>query len=185
MVQYFEIPGVAGPYFECPRYGTLSKEACRRNYRAAPDASKNGRLSGCIECEVGAGHCGVEIVHRGVSADVVCSRCRRSSAQLRTSESDGGGRMRLVRGSICVSCFNREREFLKGCNAKGTRPQKWSRLIAVSVGYVSRSRGFSVTRLPLAIDRIEAALTVMRRNDEPVSIGWLASGVKGGVACGV
>lgn len=41
----------------------------------------------------------------------ICGRCHRIAP-------------RLIRGHICVSCYNREREILLGKNAKGGKPVK-------------------------------------------------------------
>ncbi|RKR44576.1 hypothetical protein [Paraburkholderia sp. BL17N1] len=59
----------------------------------------------------------------GQSAALACIRCLKSAA------TNGRliGRMRLVRAqTICVSCYNREKEVLRGANAKGARPKMWA-----------------------------------------------------------
>jgi hypothetical protein len=153
----------------------MSTAACAKNYKAAPADAKSGRLCGCIGCSVGSEHAGVSIPAPGISDDVVCSRCLRSASQMR--ESSVG--MRLVRGTICVSCYNREKEVIRGRNAKGTPPRKWARLFPAGIGYVSGG-SFCVTKLPLVAHRVEAMLTVMRRAPGPVSIGWVAARSLGG-----
>lgn len=59
----------------------------------------------------------------GQSAALSCIRC------LKTSMTNDRliGRMRLLREhTICVSCYNREREIRIGANAKGGRPKVWA-----------------------------------------------------------
>jgi hypothetical protein len=48
--------------------------------------------------------------HSALYGTDVCSRCGCGSAR------------RLIGGTRCVSCYNREREFVRGRNRKGTRP---------------------------------------------------------------
>jgi hypothetical protein len=61
----------------------------------------------------------------GKSLSSGCIRCERTSVTNKRLV----GRMRLVRRStICVSCYNREREVLRGANAKGASPVKWAAL---------------------------------------------------------
>lgn len=57
---------------------------------------------------------------------VACVRCGRDGT---TAGTRLVGRFRLVRShTLCVSCYNREREFLHGKNAKGAPPVKWNGL---------------------------------------------------------
>jgi hypothetical protein len=170
MSDYFAVEGFTGQYFACKRYGTMSVAACARNYEAAPQAVKTGRLDGCIACPLGAQHAGkpscAMTAPPQASRRRVCVRCRRSG---RESDSRLLGRMRLVRGhTICVSCYNREREVLHGHNAKGGMPRKWAGLHRPRVASVCDARTV-VKRLDSpVVDRVEAALTLMR---EPGAIG--------------
>ncbi|MGF6608796.1 hypothetical protein OKW45_003718 [Paraburkholderia sp. WSM4175] len=70
-----------------------------------------------------------------------CVRCERTA---RTAERLVG-RLRLVRDhTLCVSCYNREREVITGKNAKGARPRMWdeklfeTRLVCVEAGLQKR-----------------------------------------------
>ncbi|MGY6161850.1 hypothetical protein [Paraburkholderia strydomiana] len=55
-----------------------------------------------------------------------CVRCQRSNAN--GSESFLG-RIRMIVGrQICISCWNREREVMKGSNSKDAMPVKWAHL---------------------------------------------------------
>jgi hypothetical protein len=60
-----------------------------------------------------------------VIGPITCVRCGRDSRNATRHV----GKLRLVRDrTICVSCYNREREILAGANAKGGRPTKWMHL---------------------------------------------------------
>jgi len=59
------------------------------------------------------------------SQGLACVRCERTS----TTATRVIGRLRLVlHHTICISCFNRQREILAGSNSKGARPVKWAGL---------------------------------------------------------
>jgi hypothetical protein len=178
-VEYFDMEGAPGKYFACSRYGTMSVASCGKNYAAAPLASKTGRLEACVGCPVGLAHSGSLLTSLVPSvappvpeSGLYCVRCRRSG---RDQDSRLVGRMRLVRGhSICVSCFNREREVLKGANAKGAKPKKWKHLFYARIGLVS-DKGFRVEQLSHPVhDVFEAMLTVNRRPaaDRPQFLCW-------------
>jgi hypothetical protein len=62
----------------------------------------------------------------GQSSELPCIRCTRTS---KTCGERYVGRFRLVRNkTICISCYNRERETCLGKNAKGGTPRKWTNL---------------------------------------------------------
>jgi hypothetical protein len=59
----------------------------------------------------------------GQSAALSCIRCQKTAMTNQRLI----GRMRLLREhTICVSCYNREREIRIGANAKGGRPKVWA-----------------------------------------------------------
>ena len=77
----------------------------------------------------------------GQSAALSCIRCQKTSM---TNERLIG-RMRLLRQhTICVGCYNREREIRIGANAKGGRPKVWAgklfetHLVCVEAGVQKR-----------------------------------------------
>lgn len=147
----------------------MTAGSCAKNFAAAPEAAKSGRLQGCIDCPVGAAHSGVPPTTKPAPAPLTyrsaCLRCRRSGQE---ATSRLLGRMRLVRGhSICVSCYNREREVLQGANAKGAKPKKWSGLRILDAVYL---KGGIAVRDRLAVpvlDPLEAMLTVLRVKGAP------------------
>lgn len=165
-VRYFQPEGVPGEYFECARYGLMSTSACSRNFTDAPAAIKRGRLQHCIGCALGRRHAGIpddpvpapersSLVYR-----IACVRCRRDG---RSESSRIIGRLRLVRShTICVSCYNREREIRIGQNAKGARPKKWRGLFHTRVAYIANGHVVVAPHPDPVIDRIELALTMLR-----------------------
>jgi hypothetical protein len=174
-LEYSELEGVPGKYFTCPSgYGTLSVVACIRNFTEAPELARAGRLQKCIGCRIGACHTGVQAAEEAPKAQQslqyrpVCVRCRRDST---TQGTRLIGRLRLVRAhTVCVSCYNREAECLKGRNSKGARPKKWAGLYFTRGAYVSDGRAIVVDLPDPVIDRIEVALTMIRRGHK--SVAW-------------
>ena len=81
--------------------------------------------------------------------------------------------MRLIRGMICISCYNREREALKGLNRKGTRPEK---LTAEMLGRrsISYQAGGAVRTkvIERAIDTLEVMVAVLRDEKQAPRFGW-------------
>jgi len=174
-VVYESISGVQGQYFRCP-FGVaklLSTKACAGLYCEAmsPKGLRDGLRIACRSCEVGASHAGVSVTTASSSrflGTMTCSRCQKQAT-------------RLIRKSLCVGCYNREIEFLKGRNAKGGKPIHAKpvapALIACQVGEEVAMR---VRRLDRVTSRIEAVLSVLRLEDKSVSFGWIgASVVKG------
>lgn len=172
MVDYFAVEGFDGQYFSCKRYGTMTPAACAKNYDAAPVASKNnGRLEACVGCAVGAIHAGKPVTEKSMIVyRPVCLRCRKSTS------SDGCrlvGRMRLVRHStICVSCYNREREVIHGANAKGAAPKKWAGLYKPRLAYVSENKTVMEQMSTPVVDWAEALLTVVRQGKRDLLFCW-------------
>jgi len=179
-VIYFAVDGFDGKFFTCARYGTMSPGSCSKNFAAAPEAARRGtRLEACIGCDVGQHHTDPVALpkpvpaHQSFAYRQICVRCRHSGDD---DESRLIGRMRLVRGqTMCVSCYNREREVLKGKNAKGARPKKWRHLFYVRIASVENG-AMRIEQFDHPVrDRLEAMLTILRRKDGPRVMGWTTS----------
>jgi len=167
-VMYFNVDGMLGNYFTCTRYGTMTPGACARNYRDAPKFARSGRCGACIGCAVGVKHAS----DGNADAPVVpstqsgsrraCLRCRRSGMD---DASRLIGRMRLLRGqTLCISCYNREREVQQGKNAKGSAPRKLAGLFMTRVSYVLNGKAVNRESMTVPVcDRIEAALVTIRQ----------------------
>jgi hypothetical protein len=182
-LQYVTLDGVPGKYFTCPSgYGLLSVGSCARNFMEAPEQVRAGRLQKCIGCNVGACHAGVETIKEAPKAQQslqyrpVCVRCRRDGTK---AGSRLIGRLRLVRArTICVSCFNREKEVIAGRNSKGAKPKKWGGLFFTRAAYVADGKAIVVDMKDPVIDRIEVALTMIRRGHK--SVAWARPAVTRG-----
>jgi hypothetical protein len=99
--------------FDCTAlHASLSPSSCADNYI-------NRKCFACTGCSIGATHSGKAIQ---TSPDVAhrsgeCIRCRRQDVR------------RQIAGALCVPCYNREREVLKGRNAKGAYPTVLSKTL--------------------------------------------------------
>lgn len=141
MVEYFRIDGAPGEYFRCEKLmARLSVESCAQQYRRA-----KGGYSACTRCPIGAAHAGEELVVGLPSR--LCLRC-------------GGSDKRLIRGVVCISCYNRERELRLGRNAKGSFPAHARRVREADV-FVA---GVGRVRVERVADVAEAVLIALRRN---------------------
>ena len=102
---YFQIDGAPGDYFACkPLRATLSTAACAQRYERDNGPHQSGTASSCRGCAIGALHAGGK-APSPLYGSLICPRCERGAA-------------RLVRG-LCVSCVNRQYEFVRGRNARG------------------------------------------------------------------
>jgi hypothetical protein len=113
-IEYFNFPGAVGQFFDCAAYrAKLSTTACAQRWREAQTVTGHEayRFDRCRGCPIGAEHAGEKIIRYSFLFDsVMCPRC-------------GVGTTRMIGGTRCVSCYNREREFVRGRNAKGTAPK--------------------------------------------------------------
>ncbi|MBB3017637.1 hypothetical protein FHR70_000677 [Microvirga lupini] len=125
MVEYFTLEELPDrPMFRCERRNaTLQVSACAGMWSEANGKAAPERLDRCKNCPLGAKHAGVGEISlsplRGMS---ICARCHQ-------------GTTRLIRKHLCVSCYNREREFNLGRNAKGSAPVKHPPLHNIEIRY--------------------------------------------------
>ncbi|AKZ26567.1 hypothetical protein ACH51_09595 [Ralstonia solanacearum] len=86
---------------------------------------------------------------------------------------------RLIRGMICVSCYNREREALQGRNGKGNAPVLLTaemlgrQKVTYQVGGEVRTK--VVER---AVDTLEVVMAVLRDEKQTPRFGWRAPGLR-------
>ena len=176
-VEYFEIsdllPGVK--QFTCARYrATLSVESCADRFRKAngndPDVHVD-RYHECRRCPLGALHSGAgrDLNLGRVSRVTICGRCR-------------AGATRLIGKHLCVSCYNRQREWLLGKNAKGTKPVKLAPLDPRRICYMS-GKAPKTLYMPLTVDTEELIISALRDEKQdprfghsPASMAWLLDG---------
>lgn len=166
-MEYKTIEGVAGRFFRCSGLNaTLSDAACSKNYRWA--MSEYGQREGfrpqCRGCDIGALHSGISPIQMSRSrflGRLYCTRCQNPAR-------------RLIRKTICVSCYNREREVTVGKNAKGGIPIHAKPFAPATLAcYVGDQLETKVRRLDRVTSRVEAVLAVLRMEPKPVTFGWL------------
>lgn len=177
-VTYKTLEGVPGRYFDCACVGaTLSVSACAAMYAEAmsPKGLKEGRRVACRGCELGAAHAGVPSSVASASRFLGVSYCARCH----------GDAPRLIRGSICVSCYNREREVLIGKNAKGGKPIHGKPVgVATLACVLDGGATTQVRRMDKVVTRLEGVLSVLRTEAKSVAFGWVGASVirEGGAA---
>jgi hypothetical protein len=139
--------------FTCPHHVgnlRLTPQACAQNWKRARKAEPWDALRVCRGCEIGAGHAGETPAPQAPSARE-CLRC-------------GGTDKRLVRGQICISCYNRERELLTG-RYRRTVPPQGLRVTQMQVLLAGR-----LEPLPVQVASITEALLVAARRQPGTAI---------------
>lgn len=138
LIQYVElVPGLK--HFECTRqHATISTVTCGARYVEALLKPESCRLGLCRTCQIGPMHVGPEQQTRRVAA--VKASLQVASGGLmpadnprmcvRTRRRD----QRLVNRALCVSASNREQEWRRGRNAKGSAPATFLPLTARRIG---------------------------------------------------
>lgn len=155
-VVYFENPLTPGRrYFDCERMrARLATDTCAGMWRQAN--GDDGDREACKRCPVGARHAGVtDAPTTDLAGSVVCSRCHRPAR-------------RLIGGMHCVSCKNREYEFIRGRNAKGTAPDIClkRRTLRYLVGDEPRAMASNLT-----LDSDELVVAALRDGRRRVRLG--------------
>lgn len=150
IVQYFErteLPGV--PAFRCEKlFATLSVASCADMWRKANHDNLD-RLARCKTCPIGAMHAGETAASLSpFMGSTVCARCQSTAT-------------RLIGKHLCVSCYNRQREFVIGRNSKGSRPSKMKPLGRRTVRYFAAGEPRTLT-LDLSADTTEMVVAVLR-----------------------
>lgn len=160
MVDYFTYENVPGKnFFRCERMrATLSTDACQASWRRA-DALNDGSHHACRLCPIGAVHAGeVAASMSPLKGTLTCARCHRSAG-------------RLIHGMVCVSCYNREMEKVKGRNAKGTKPIKLGALCRRKIVFLNGGELRSL-RLSRSVDIDELIVAALRDSKNYVVFGF-------------
>lgn len=159
MVVYFEraeMPGVK--HFGCERMrATLAVGSCGSMWRQA-NMGDGGREA-CVRCLLGAQHAGeAQASDSPLRLSKTCSRCHNPAR-------------RLIGGMHCVSCKNREYEFLKGRNAKGTKPTKLRDLCPRRIRFLAGSEPQTLA-MRLSLDTDELIVSALRDTPQRVRFGF-------------
>lgn len=113
----------------CPRMPgglRLSPASCARSYQAGKTAEPWETSHHCQGCEIGARNAGEKVIVVPPRQHF-CARC-------------GDPTHRLIGRLLCASCFNRQREYVIGANARGTptfayqAPAIWDTDLGIQVG---------------------------------------------------
>ena len=152
--EYFSIAGAPGQFFRCDAYrATLSVKACAGRFKAAQSA-RGDQLDGCVLCRgcpIGSTHAGQPVSRFSpLYGQSICNRCQ-------------SGSMRLIGDEICVSDYNRQREFLSGRNSKGTRPVKARQLDRRIIRISIEGGPVRLVDKPLSTDNLEVMVGVLRK----------------------
>jgi hypothetical protein len=114
----------------------------------------------CRGCAIGAHHAGEPDANLSDIHNVkVCSRCRHEVR-------------RLIFGNLCVSCRNREYEFVRGYNARGTPLTKLTALEPRQVRYFEGGT-IHTRRSPLSSSIDELLVGTLRDAAKRVMFGFV------------
>ena len=161
-IDYFELPELPGKrMFRCEkRKATIGVDACSSMWAAGHQKDAHERLWLCRGCSIGAQHAGVsDATLSPLYAAPICARC-------------GCGSTRLIGGHVCVSCKNREYEYLKGRNARGNAPVTHPPLHRLSIRYRTGGRVKTLERCNV-VDSLELVVAALR--DEPKQVTFTIS----------
>lgn len=158
---YSHLPDLPTPTFECTKlHARLSVATCASMWRPANEGHSE-RYSACRSCFIGATHAGVSNAsHSPIRGALICARCEESAT-------------RLIHHHICVSCFNREREVIRGRNARGAYPVRAAKLSARSVFFME-SGVARFKRLERTASSAELLIATLRDAVHTVMFGWRA-----------
>lgn len=153
-IEYFEILELPGkPMFRCEKKrASLTTTACSAMWTGGSTKNSDDRFWQCKGCAIGAKHAGVgDATLSPLFAAPICARC-------------GSGATRLIHGHLCVSCYNRAREWIKGCNARGTVPVTHPTLYCMAIRYRAGGRVKTLTKSNTACS---SELIIAALRDEP------------------
>lgn len=128
--------------FTCPRHPgglRLTESSCAAQWQRGRLAAPWDSVYRCHGCEIGAANAGCP-PPPPAPGRTLCCRCGRIG-------------MRLIRGQICVSCYNREREVRIGKDRRGNVPVSLppALSLSLSIGVGERFDGLAASRMELAI----------------------------------
>lgn len=176
-LSYQTLPGIPGEYFRCDKLAAeFTTDSCAKRWQGQQTRDHIGMP--CYRCPIGASHANKAVDHDQYRK-FECVRCHQHSHK-------------LVRGLICVSCYNRQQEVLKGQDRRGNPPKAYERLGQVEPApkKLVRIHLFEIRYIPLGTeevktyrhqgaDRQEAMLAVLRQHAKPpvfVSVAPVESG---------
>ncbi len=152
--------------FRCERQrATLTTTSCARMWRAAQERAAPPQpwesLAHCHGCPIGARHAGrpdLILFAPATALRLICPRCTRQAT-------------RLIRGRLCISCYNRDLEARKGRNAKGSRLRLCAVLHAAELAVIEGNGAVRHVRQAPVVSLAEAMLMIARAAKAPVAFG--------------
>lgn len=161
-MEYFTIPELPDkPMFKCARLSAVIQVSnCSRMWDLANRNKTKSQCatSLCKGCSIGADHSGVSDVSSSfLSGSNICARCHRTGS-------------RMVGGHICVSCWNREREWLIGKNRRGVPPKFHPVLYVAVIKFWSEGVVKSIEKAHTA-SNVEMIIACIRDNSKQVTFG--------------
>lgn len=168
-MEYFTLPELPDkPMFRCDRMSaTLQVSNCARMWEEAnrKKPASQCNTSQCKGCSIGAEHAGISNVSKSqLSGKPICARCHRVG-------------LRMVGHHVCVSCWNREREWIIGRNRRGVPPKHHPPLYQATIRYVSDGAVKTLTK-PHVASMLELIVSCVRDNAKQVTFG-LVRGMNG------
>lgn len=151
------------PTFLCDKLKmTLTKPGCARLFLSAERQKPEPweARSACRNCSIGAAHAGRVVQAASVALDEIrriCPRCERPAS-------------RMIRGELCVSCYNRDREVTVGRNAKGHRPQLADKLHTFHLVVIQGGLS-NVVHRPRVTGAPEAMVSLAKQIGQSVAFG--------------
>lgn len=163
MPEYLTLPDLPGKkLFRCERLlATITTDSCSSMWKQANHDNVEARAR-CKVCPIGAVHAGENDANMSpLKGALICARCERPAP-------------RLVGGIVCVSCKNREYEWVKGCNAKGSRPVKMAPLAPRCLRYMDGKEPCSIKR-NLTKSTSELVIATLREARHRVAFGFASA----------
>lgn len=160
-INYYERPEMPGKrFFRCERRrADIQVSVCASMWSDGQQRGASERFWICRGCEVGECHAGADNANKSsFYLKPVCLRCLRMT-------------MRMINNLICVSCVNRQYEYLKGRNARGTRPVAHPPLKKHSITYFSGGKAKTISQ-PHVTGLVE--LIVLALRDDPNRVRFSA-----------
>lgn len=165
---YFELPEIPGRlHFKCDVLkATLAVSACSQMWKSA-NYENTERLHRCKCCPIGAKHSGETSASMSpLLGKMICGRCHR-------------GAERLIEKHLCISCWNRQREYKLGKNARGQMPKLARRLDRRQLRYFAGGDARILT-IDYTVDTTELIVAVLRSSKKHVTFSF--QGLPGGIA---
>lgn len=134
-----------------PYSATLSKTFCSQSHKKAN--SKEGMAAKwrtkCRQCPVGAESLGSDeyLARSTLFGSKVCARCEKKST-------------RLVRGVVCLSCYNRELDGITGLNAKGNPLKLVRTYYCATVKFITLTGETKQQKIKIVMSKEEAVRSI-------------------------